>query len=118
MADPIPQQPGWVAALSLLPALLLAVTPFVAALVAGWISIRNHLIETHKKLSETAESLNGSLSEWKEETKQVAIAAAIAAHGQGFRMGQADERLARALMEGNQVDTEARKRLEAGEKGI
>jgi hypothetical protein len=77
------------AILAQLPATIMALTVFIPALGATWLSLRSKVAEVQKTADATHSMINSRLDEWKNETKLAAIAAAVAAHDAGLRAGLA-----------------------------
>lgn len=74
-----------------LPLIIAALGSLVAAVVTAVITIRSaNKIDAAREIADSTHSiLNSRLTQWKEETREAAIASAIAALAEGVRIGRA-----------------------------
>lgn len=77
-----------------MPAMLLGVAAIISAVASVIIGVKTrHKVEQGNAVAmETHQMLNSRLDEWKAETKEAAIAAAVAAYEKGHTVGFSEGR--------------------------
>ena len=77
-------------ALVQLPAIIIAFGGLIAAGAAAWKSLTDKMEIATKKVEDVHLAINSRLDEWKNETREAAVAAAIAAHAAGYAAAKAE----------------------------
>jgi len=77
-------------ALVQLPAIIIAFGGLIAAGAAAWKSLTDKMEIATKKVEDVHLAINSRLDEWKSETREAAVAAAIAAHAAGYAAAKAE----------------------------